>query len=91
MPFTLNSDICRMRSMEHIKHALRERERSLFLLRQQEKGSREWNAFNNVRDDRIAGYPVRKPQKPMVAKSSDHVLRIIPLPFPHRLHLRHAH
>ncbi len=77
--------------MEHIKHALAERGASLFALRRQEKGSREWGAFNRVREDRVANYPVRKPEKPMVVKSAGHVLRIIPLPFRPRLQLRSGH
>ena len=74
--------------MEHIKHALAQREASLFALRGREKGSSEWRAFNGVREDRTAGYPVHKPQRPIVVKGPGRVLRIIPLPFPTRLEFR---
>ena len=77
-------------AMEHIKHALAEREMSLFALRGREKGSREWSAFSRIREDHTSYYPVSQPQKPVVSRSG-RILRIIPLPFPQRLELRGSH
>ena len=48
--------------MKHIKDILSARSASLFAGRQQEKGSREWSAFNAVRDDRIEMFPVATPR-----------------------------
>ncbi len=47
--------------MEHIKSILEARKATPFAVRG-EKGSREWSAFNMVRDDRIEMFPVATPQ-----------------------------
>ena len=47
--------------MEHIKNILQARAATLFSNRT-EKGSREWSAFNAVRDDRVEMFPVSTPR-----------------------------
>lgn len=42
-----------------------------------EKGHSEWDAFSTVRGDSAGAYRVALPRKPLVVRSSDHLLRII--------------
>jgi len=48
--------------MKHIKDILSARKEALLAARPQEKGSREWSAFNAVRDDRLEMFPVASPR-----------------------------
>ena len=52
--------------MKHIKEILSNRKSTLFATRQdthrQEKGSREWSAFNAIRGDQIEMFPVATPR-----------------------------
>jgi len=48
--------------MKHIKDILSARSETLFAARPQEKGSREWSAFNSIREDRIEMFPVATPR-----------------------------
>lgn len=62
--------------MRHIKEILAEREQSLFG-KPEEKGSREWSAFNIVREDVVDSYRVAQPRRPIVLREPHHVLRIV--------------
>jgi len=52
-----------------------------------EKGGREWDAFNAVRDDSIGAYRVATPRKHLVVRGPSNILRIIA---PH-YHQSHSH
>ncbi len=48
--------------MKHIKEILAARREQLLSTTQTEKGSREWSAFNSVREDRVEMFPVSTPR-----------------------------
>lgn len=68
--------------MKHIKDILALRQAGLA----QEKGSREWGAFNAVRDDRISLFDVKQPARLSPQRSRIEMPQSHPSFFPRPAH-----
>lgn len=61
--------------MKHIKDILSTRRATLFAGYQQDKGSREWSAFNSVVGDQIEMFPVASPR----AHTTPRYVNVVPI------------
>jgi hypothetical protein len=80
--------IRRVRFMKHISDILAVRQLSLFAKQEQQKGSREWSAFNSVLGDSVDAFPVHAAHKPDVRYST--VVKIRRVRAPHSLFPKRA-
>jgi hypothetical protein len=78
----------RVRFMKHISDMIALRQLSLFAKHEQQKGSREWGAFNSIVGDSVDSFPVRASHKPEIRYSN--VVKIRRVRAPHSLFPKRA-